>query len=172
MTPTVTAHLSSADFDRLFGAEAGWEYWFGEARRKPVPTHLHGLLQILLANLLDLAGYIASIEAELRITEDWHPRPDVYGVLEEIEGKYATKPVDVVFEVLSEGEDILSKCRQYSRIGIPCIYVFSPEQRTIEYWDGRGLIPVESVHLPNGVVLTSQAIFSTLDQRRRSKVRK
>lgn len=115
MTPTVTAYLSSADFDRQFGAEAGWEYWFGEARRKPAPTHLHGLLQILLANLLDLAGYIASIEAELRITDEWRPRPDVYGVLEEIEGRYATKPVDVVFEVLSEGEDILSKCGQDSR---------------------------------------------------------
>lgn len=95
----------------------------------------------------------------------------MYGVLEEIEGKCATKPVDVVFEVLSEGEEILSKCRQYSRIGIPCIYVFSPEQRTIEHWDGQCLIPVESVHLPNGAVLTHEAIFSMLDRRRRSKVR-
>ena len=167
----MTARLSSADFDRQFGAEAGWEYWFGEARRKPVPTHLHGLLQIILANLLDLAGYIASIEAELRITDDWRPRPDVYGVLEEIEGKYATKPVDVVFQVLSEGEDILSKCGQYSRIGIPCIYVFSPEQRSIEHWNGQCLISVDSVHLPNGAVVTSEAVFSMLDRRRRSKVR-
>jgi Uma2 family endonuclease len=171
MTPPVTAHLSSADFDRQFGAEAGWEYWFGEARRKPVPTHLHGLLQILLANLLDLAGYIASTEAELRITEDWHPRPDVYGVIEEIEGKYATKPVDVVFEVLSDGEDILSKFAPYSRVGIPCVYVFSPEQRTIEHWDGTSLTQVESVYLPNGAVLSHETIFSTLDRRRRSKVR-
>jgi hypothetical protein len=35
-----------------YAHENGWEYWFGEAVRKPVPTWLHAILQGLLAELL------------------------------------------------------------------------------------------------------------------------
>ena len=41
--------LSLEEYDLIYGHESGWEYWFGEARRKPVPTYLHGLLSLLLA---------------------------------------------------------------------------------------------------------------------------
>jgi hypothetical protein len=55
MAPSATS-LTLDEYDRVYGSEAGWEYWFGEARPKPVPTHLHGLLQILLGELLRMAG--------------------------------------------------------------------------------------------------------------------
>ena len=97
------------EYDATYGSEAGWEYWLGEARHKPAPTKFHGILQILLADLLRLAGYISTVEAELRNVRDWHPRPDVYGVLEEFEGAYPSRPVDVVFEVVSDQED-MSQC--------------------------------------------------------------
>jgi hypothetical protein len=40
MAPAATHHLSIAEYEKFYDKEAGWEYWFGEARRKPVPTQL------------------------------------------------------------------------------------------------------------------------------------
>jgi Uma2 family endonuclease len=48
------------------------------------------------------------------------------------EEPYPTRPVDVAFEVLSEGEEIREKCHQYTRIGIPQVFVFDPVHRRIE----------------------------------------
>ena len=144
MKPTTSTQLTVEEYDRLYGSEIGWEYWFGEARRKPVPTYLHGILSFLLAELLRQAGYFVSGESDLKIASDWQPRPDVYGVLEEIEGKYVTKPVDVVFEELSKDDDTLTKCQHYTRIGIPQVFLFDPDEETIfgmeraEFCDGHG----------------------------------
>lgn len=163
----VATQLTVGEFDRIYGHEAGWEYWFGEARRKPVPTFLHGVLQIVLAELLRLAGYISTVESDIHSDPDWRPRPDVYGVLHEIEGTYATKPVDVVVEVLSEGDDIVTKCQHYSQIEIPQVFVLSPEARTIARWDGQALLPVLDVELANGVTITGKTIWAQLEKRRR-----
>ena len=62
--------LTLEEFDRLYGAEAGWEYWFGEAVKKPVPTWSHGILQIVLANLLFESGYYAGAEIDLKSTHN------------------------------------------------------------------------------------------------------
>ncbi len=167
MAPSATHHLSIDEYEALYGNESGWEYWFGEARRKPVPTQLHGILQFLLAELLRLAGYVATGASDLHIVDDWRPRPDVYGVLEEFEGSYATKPVDVVFEVLSPGDDILTKCKHYTEIQIPAIFVFDPVAQTIANWDGATLVPVTDVKLANGVTITGATIWSKFAQRQR-----
>jgi len=165
MAPAATHHLSIAEYEKLYDKEAGWEYWFGEARRKPVPTQLHGLLQILLADLLRLAGYISITESDLRIVDDWRPRPDVYGVLGKLEGLYATRPVDVVFEVSSDGDDILTKCKHYTEILIPAIFVFDPDAQTITSWDGTKLVPVTDVQLGNGVTITGATIWREFAKR-------
>src|SRR5450755_642431 len=65
--------LSLEEYDLIYGHESGWEYWFGEARRKPVPTYLHGLLSFLLAELLRRAGYFVSGESDLKVVSDWQP---------------------------------------------------------------------------------------------------
>jgi Uma2 family endonuclease len=164
--PTST-HLSVKEYERIYGPEPGWEYWFGEARPKPVPTHLHGLLSLLLGELLRRAGYLTSSEADLQIVPEWRPRPDVYGVLEPVQGKYATKPVDVIFEVLSEGEDIVSKCQQYTRIGIPQVFVFDPEARLIASWTGQDLVSAEDVKLSNGITITGATLWLLFEERQR-----
>ncbi len=154
-----TAFLTVNEYDALYGHQAGWEYWFGEARRKPVPTYLHGLLQIVLGGLLNRAGYIASVESDVKIAPDWQPRPDVCGVLEVTE-KYVTRPENVViFEVLSEDDYIVAKCRHYSEIKIEQIFVFDPDEKTIAAWDGEKLRPVIDVKLANGVTITGATIW-------------
>jgi Uma2 family endonuclease len=155
-----TALLTVNEYDALCGHEAGWEYWFGEARRKPVPTYLHGLLKIVLGGLLSRAGYIASVESDVKIASDWQPRPDVCGVLE-VQEKYVTRPENVViFEVLSEDDPIVAKCRHYSEIKIEQIFVFDADQKTIATWDGEKLQPVIDVKLANGVTITGATIWS------------
>ncbi len=168
MAPT-TRQLTVDEYDRRYGHESGWEYWFGEARRKPVPTYLHGILAGLLLDLLRRAGYVASVEAELRNVPDWHPRPDVAGVLGEVEGKYPIKPIDVAFEVLSDDDDIVTKCRNYSRIEIPQVFVFDAEAKTIARWNSQALVPVTDVVLANGVTITGATIWSRLEERRRQQ---
>jgi hypothetical protein len=167
MAPVATATLTVHQYDALYGNQAGWEYWFGEARRKPVPTYLHGVLQILLGELLNRAGYIASVESDMRIASDWHPRPDVVGVLQMNE-KYVTRPEDVVvFEVLSEDDSIVEKCQHYSEIRIEQVFVFDPEGKTITNWDGAKLVSVEDVQLANGVTITGATIWSHFGKRQK-----
>ena len=162
----VASELSIADYYRLYGHESGWEFRSGLALRKPVPTRLHGLLQVLLGELLRLAGYISSVEVDVPLSNDWSPRPDVLGELDAGNEKYP-RSVDVVFEVLSEGDDYLSKCRDYAATGrIGQIFVFNPEQRTIAEWDGDNLVPVVDVGLRNGVTITGARIWREMDIRR------
>jgi Uma2 family endonuclease len=164
--PPAGTQLTINEYDALYGGEPGWEYWFGEARRKPVPTKLHGLLQFLLGELLRRAGYIVSGETDLKIASDWQPRPDVCGVLEESNEKYITQPQGlVVFEVLSEGDDIPTKCRHYSEINIEQVFVFDVDAKTITFWDGEELRPVVDVKLGNGVVITGATIWSEFSRR-------
>lgn len=153
------------EFDRLYGHQNGWEFWFGEARRKSVPTHLHGILALLLGDLLQMAGYISSVETDLKVVPDWQPRPDVSGVLEEIESRYPNKPVDVVFEVLSKDDDIVTKCIEYTRIGVPQIFAFDPEARTVQQWIGGVLLATEDVKLANGVTITGKTLWTMFEAR-------
>ena len=170
MARKANAFLSIDEFDKLYGGEAGWEYWFGEVRRKPVPTKLHGILQFLLCELLRRAGYIVSGETDLKIASDWQPRPDVSGVLEEVKEKYITRPEGkVVFEILSDDKAIVAKCQHYSEIEIEQVFVFDPEAQTIARWSGQDLIPVVDVKLANGVIITGRTIWSEFEKRQRQQ---
>lgn len=157
--------ISPLEYHRLYAAESGWEYWFGEARRKPVPTQFHAILQLLLGHLLKTAGYRASTETELRITPDWHPRPDVTGIRRAmpVEG-YPTQAPDVVFEVLSEGEEPIEKCRLYEQIGVPQVFYFDPQVRRIYAWQSGNLAPVADVVLTNGSIITGDRIWAEFER--------
>jgi Uma2 family endonuclease len=64
--------LSLAEFrDRYSQEKPYYEYWFGEAIQKSVPTWLHSLLQSILGELLRHAGYRSGSELELRIDPNW-----------------------------------------------------------------------------------------------------
>jgi Uma2 family endonuclease len=169
MAPTTASHLTLQEYDRLYGHESGWEYWDGEAIRKPVPTFLHGLLSVLLCDLLRQAGYFSSFEVDLHASADWSPRPDACGVLSPVDGRYPTQPVDVVFEVRSEGDQVVAKCRRYRQVGIPQIFVLDAENKTISEWSGDRLVPVVDVALLNGVTITGRTIWSEMARRQNER---
>ena len=80
---------------------------------------------------------------------------------------YPTKPIDVAFEIVSDGEAIEEKCEHYTRIGIPQVFVFFGEAKEIRQWDGisKRLAVVEDVQLMNEVTITRRTIWTELDRR-------
>ena len=75
---TVPQKLTFEDFEAQYGqADRTYEFWYGEAIPKGMPTWIHGLLQKIVMQLLEEAGFIAASEVELRIDPRAHPKPDV-----------------------------------------------------------------------------------------------
>jgi Uma2 family endonuclease len=111
----VADKLTFAEFQSKYAhGDRSYEYWYGEAVPKAMPTWVHGLLQGILAQLLNEAGYSAGTEVELRIDADACPKPDVIATSQEVEEPYPTKAVDVVVEILSKDDPmpyLLEKAR-------------------------------------------------------------
>ena len=166
---TASTLLTLEEFNAQYANEHGYEYWFGEVVRKGMPTWLHGVLQVILAEFLHRLGYITGSEIDLRIDPNWQPRPDIAAALK-IEGRYPTKPVDIVVEVLSPDDPmtrVYEKCRQYTRIGIPQIFVFDPESKTAWEWsrETHNLETIQALHLANRSMLPVAEIWAELDAR-------
>jgi Uma2 family endonuclease len=166
-----TTLISLEQYHERYSNEHGYEYWFGEVVRKPVPTWLHSILQALLAELFTKAGYIAGSELDLRIDRDWEPRPDVAATLKAITEPYPTKPIEVVAEVLSPDDTrpkIKEKCSLYDSIGIAQIFVFDPERKQAWQWD-RKRSDLEQISdrlaLQNGATITLEEVWSELERR-------
>ena len=146
-----------------------YEYWFGEAIQKSVPTTLHGMLQQILCTLFILAGYRSGSEIELRVDSDWQPKPDVIASIAPIGLAYPTKPVDIVAEVFSPDDcmvKVLEKCRQYQRIGIGQTFVFDSESRVAWTWSSRteNLEEISVLELAKGQTIAAAEIWATLDK--------
>jgi Uma2 family endonuclease len=160
---TATDRLSLAEFQLKYGqSDRAYEYWYGEAIPKGMPTWIHGFLQALLLKLLDGAGYKPGGDVELRIVSDAHPRPDVIATKGRMEIPYPTKAVEVVIEVLSPDDTmphILRKCRAYHEWGFEFIYVVDPESRKVYRWTGEAL--ETATHL---TTISVDQIWNALDQ--------
>jgi Uma2 family endonuclease len=147
-----------------------WEFWFGEARQKPVPTRLHAWLQFVLCSLLEKAGYATGPEVTLRMDPNWEPIPDVIGESHPDSAPYPTRAVDVVAEILSATDrehNVLEKCGHYARNGVELILVFDPLARNAFIFSSGelSLITEESIQLPNGRALSLRDVWSELQKR-------
>ncbi len=154
---SVAPKLTWAEFQAQYGqSEQLLEYWFGEAIPKSMPTWLHGLLQIIIAGLLQQAGYRVGSEVELRISSDAHPRPDIIATRGKVEMPYPTRAVEIVVEILSEDDKMshmLSKCRVYQEWGFQNIYLVDPQSQKVLEWvknalierDALGPIPADQI---------------------------
>jgi Uma2 family endonuclease len=168
---TATHLLTLEEFRARYAHEKPhYEYWFGEAVQKSAPTWLHGVLQALLGEMLRGAGYKSGTEVELRVVEDWQPKPDVIGITH-IDERYPTKPPDVVIEVLSPDDkmqDVFRKCRQYARIGAPAIFVLDPESQDAWIWNRHtdNLERIDSLDLPNGQTIPIRLVWEEMDRRK------
>ena len=126
--------LSIEEFHRLYdGAKPAYEYWFGEAVQKPMPTLLHGIVQFLLAMLLERSGWNTSLEVRLKVASDAEPVPDVIAVRGKFRGSYPTVAPELCVEILSPGDTLpkaLERAKSYISWGSGCVWIIDPEKRT------------------------------------------
>jgi Uma2 family endonuclease len=126
--------LTIEEFHKLYGGvKPAYEYWFGEAIQKSMPTILHGIVQLILATLLERAGWNTSIEVRLKIVPDAEPVPDIIAVQGKFRGSYPVEAPELCVEILSPGDTLpktLEKAKQYLIWGSQCVWIIDPEKRT------------------------------------------
>lgn len=126
--------LSVDEFHKLYdGAKPAYEYWFGEAIQKAMPTILHGIVQFILATLLERAGWNTSVEVRLKIVPNAEAVPDVIAVQGKFRGSYPAEAPELCVEILSPGDTLpraLEKAKQYLNWGSQCAWIIDPEKRT------------------------------------------
>ena len=126
--------LSIQEFHRLYDeAKPAYEYWFGEAVQKPMPTILHGIVQFIIATLLERSGWNTSLEVRLKIVLDAEPVPDVIAVKGKFRGSYPTAAPELCVEILSPGDKLpqtLEKAKRYIGWGSQYVWIIDPEKRT------------------------------------------
>jgi Uma2 family endonuclease len=156
--------LTFAQFQEQYGqSDRAYEFWYGEAIPKGMPTWIHGLLQKIIMNLLEEAGFLAASEVELRIALlRAHPRPDVIATKQRPTGLYPTKGLEVVIEIVSEDDSfphLKDKCRKYQEWGFSGIFVVDPSDRSLARWQDNTLVPVTEF-----AGIESSRIWQKLDQ--------
>jgi len=161
-----TTLLTLDEYHRCYATENGYEYWFGEAVRKSVPTLLHSILQIILGEFLYRMGYVSASELDLRIDPNWEPRPDVCAMLTP-QHPYPTRPVAVVAEILSPDDPmskVFEKCRRYKHIGIGQVFVFDPEAHVGWEWSSatENLERIHILELGNGSKMDLAEVWNEL----------
>ena len=164
---TVTQPLSLEESRSRYRQQKPYfEYWFGEPIQKTMPTWLHSVLQRIIGEALQRAGYKSGSEVELRIDPQWEPVPDVIGTLKSIKD-YPTEPVEIVVEILSPEDQLLrviQKCQQYERIGTERIFVLDPIDKLAWQWKSGSLEAITQLSLPNGSAIVLKAIWQQLDE--------
>jgi Uma2 family endonuclease len=127
-----------------------------------MPTWVHGLLQIIIAQLLRQAGFHAASEVELRIIPEAHPRPDVVATKSRPSEAYPSKGLDIVIEILSKDDSyphLKDKCRRYAEWGFGHIFVVDPSDRSVAEWRDGTFIQVSDF-----VGITPDRIWQELDR--------
>lgn len=130
---TAPSYLTVEQFEQLYGNEKpNYEYWYGEAIRKPMATLLHAYIQGLLFMLLKSRSWRVGTEATLRISPLAHPIPDLIADPHHIEGPYPTRPIALCVEILSPEDDlrqVIRKAAHYLDWGIRHVWIIDPENR-------------------------------------------
>jgi Uma2 family endonuclease len=144
---TALQSLSVTEFEEQYGHEKPYyEFWYGEAIQKSMPSSVHGLLQKIILDLLDKASFKAMSEVKLKIDPSFNPVPDIIATRGRVEVPYPTTAVEVVVEILSDDDPmsrLLTKCRAYQQWGFQQIYVVDPSPRLVFRWSEHRLDEVD-----------------------------
>ena len=126
--------LSLEEFHTLYeGAKPAYEYWYGAAVQKPMPTALHGIVQFVIMMLLEKAGWNTAPEVRLKVVPEAEPVPDVIAVRGKFKGRYPTAAPELCIEIMSPGSTLakaLKKANIYISWGSRCVWIIDPEKRT------------------------------------------
>jgi Uma2 family endonuclease len=125
--------LTLEQFDEAYRDKKPYfEYWFGEAIQKSMPTSSHGSFQILLGMLLMARGWKAASEVRLKLSTFANPILDLVADPNPIECPYPTRPFALCVEILSPGDDlprVFQKGAHYLDWGIQTVWIIDPDLR-------------------------------------------
>jgi Uma2 family endonuclease len=126
--------LSLEEFHRRYdGTKPAYEYWYGVAVQKSMPTVLHGSVQTIIMIPLEKAGWNAASEVRLKVVPDAEPVPDVIAVRSKFKGRYPTTAPELCIEIMSPRDTLpeaLEKAGAYISWGSQCVWIIDPEKRT------------------------------------------
>lgn len=139
--------LSLEQFEAKYGGEKPhYEYWFGEAIQKSMPTSLHGILQWVIASLLAQAGWKPAVEVRLKVSSAAWPIPDVVADRTAVLNPYPTEPFELCVEILSPSDDlrrITEKAAHYIDWGIRSVWIVDPDLLRVYVMTTAHPVPVE-----------------------------
>ena len=111
--------LSLKEFHSSFdGAKPAYEYWHGAAIQKSMPTALHGIVQIILAMLLEKAGWNTASEVRLKVVPGAEPVPDIIAVRGKLKGRYPAVAPALCIEILPPGDTLAEYSGKSERLHI------------------------------------------------------
>jgi Uma2 family endonuclease len=165
--------LTLEEFHRLYdGEKPAYEYWYGQAIRKSMPTALHGIVQMILAMLLEKAGWNTASEVRLKVVREIEPVPDLIAIHGKFKGRYPVTAPELCVEIMSP-EDTLTqtreKAKRYISWGSQHVWIIDPEKRTA--WDLSAQAPELSWIPPEGSLRVAETaidlseIFAEVDNR-------
>ena len=125
------------------------EYVDGVLHQKPMPTWMHGLLQVHLAMLINqgFRQFVAAAEIAVQIRPGKYFVPDLaVQRRDSVQSPYPTSPVHLCIEILSPDDrmsEVLAKCEEYQAWGVQTTWIVDPEtKRAWEYRKGERLVEV------------------------------
>jgi Uma2 family endonuclease len=162
--------LSLEEFHSLYdGAKPAYEFWYGSAIRKPMPTVLHGIIQALIIVLLEKAGWNTASEVRLKVRSEAEPVPDVIAIRDQFTSLYPTAAPELCVEILSPSDTLakaLDKAHRYILWGTQSVWIIDPEKRTA--WT---LSPEPEWIAPNGSLRVGEtsidlpSLFAEVDRK-------
>jgi Uma2 family endonuclease len=129
--------LTLEEFHKLYdGQKPAYEFWYGQALQKSMPTALHGIVQMVVAILLERAGWNTASEVRLKVVKEIEPVPDLIAIRGKFKGRYPSTPPELCVEILSPDDTLaktLEKSKRYIAWGSRHVWIIDPEKRTA--WD-------------------------------------
>jgi Uma2 family endonuclease len=126
--------LTLEEFHRLYdGGKPAYEYWYGAAVQKSMPTMLHGVVQTVIGIMLENTGWNTATEVRLKVVSEAEPVPDLIAVRGALQSsRYPTTAPELCIDILSPDDSLprtFQKAAKYLNWGTKCVWVIDPERR-------------------------------------------
>jgi Uma2 family endonuclease len=163
------ANLVSVEEYLATNYEPSCEYEDGVLFPKPMPTYDHAdiLNEIILFLHKNYPHLKALQDLYVRIRENKYLIPDLAVFPKDsAQRPYPTKPIPLCVEVLSPGQgvgELLAKCEQYHRWGVPTTWVIDPASQRAWVYHRNSLpneVPAQGNLEAEGIAIPLAAVFA------------
>jgi Uma2 family endonuclease len=147
---TANTQISESEYFKMHFEDLEPEFVLGELIERPMPTLIHGWLQVLLSIRLRVAGFPV-VAVRMRLATGVIRIPDVALFVGSLPTEQVpTHPPFVVIEITSPDDryrEILRKLEDYRIWGVQHIWVIQPELRKFHIYESGTLREVGQFEL-------------------------